>query len=131
MLYNCIKLNVVFNFLRWILHFLSRGAFMFSEKFNVSKDIISSYGTIDISLISDIPMFIDPILIFNSEKKEYKLLHEKMIKYMHFLAIKSKTNLSKSEIKTWFSFNEVCNNWLGYSISGNKGLALDTKFAEF
>lgn len=104
---------------------------MFSEEFNVSKESIEIYGSIDISLIADIPMFIDPILIFNSDKEDYKELHEKIIKYMYFLYKKSKQGLSKAEIKTWFSFNEVCNNWLGYSWSGNKGLALDKKFANF
>lgn len=104
---------------------------MFSEKFNVSRKIINDYGAVDISLVSDIPMFIDPILIFNSEKKEYVQLHNNMIKYMYFLAKKAKLGLNKAEIKTWFSFNEVCNNWLGYSMHGNKGLALDKEFAKF
>ena len=104
---------------------------MFSEKFNIARNVIESYGAIDISLVSDIPMFVDPILIFNSAKPEYKELHNNMIKYMYFLAQKAKKGLNKSEIKTWFSFNEVCNNWLGFSMNGNKGLALDKKFANF
>lgn len=104
---------------------------MFSERFKVSKKEIENYGAIDISLVSDIPMFVDPILIFNSEKEEYKKLHSDMIKYMHFLATKAQSDLNKSEIKTWFSFNEVCNNWLGFSMIGNKGLALDKEFANF
>lgn len=104
---------------------------MFSEKFNVERKKIEDFGAIDISLVSDIPMFVDPILIFNSEKNEYKELHNKMIRYMYFLAQKAKKGLNKAEIKTWFSFNEVCNNWLGFSMSGNKGLALDKEFANF
>ena len=83
---------------------------MFSEKFNVGRKEIDNFGAIDISLVSDIPMFVDPILIFNSSKREYRKLHNKMIKYMYFLAQKARKGLNKAEIKTWFSFNEVCNN---------------------
>lgn len=50
---------------------------------------------------------------------------------MSFLAIKSKNQLNKAEIKTWFSFNEVINNWLGYSTKGNKGLAFGEQFSKF
>ena len=63
---------------------------MFSEKFNIARNVIESYGAIDISLVSDIPMFVDPILIFNSAKPEYKELHNNMIKYMYFFSSKSK-----------------------------------------
>ena len=62
---------------------------MFSEYFGVSTEDLQKYGAIDISLVADIPMFIDPILIFNSNKKEYKKLHEDIIRYMHFLAKKA------------------------------------------
>ena len=104
---------------------------LFSEKFNVEKDIIEEYGAIDISLICDIPLFIDPMLIFNSDKPIYKSLHNSIIKYFHFLARKSEQKLDISEIKTWYTFNEVCNNWFGYSLEGNKGSALDIEFGKF
>ena len=104
---------------------------MFSDKFKVSREAIEEYGAINISLIADIPLFVDPILIFNSEKPEYQRLHNRIIEYLYFLARKAEKGLNKSEIKTWFSFNEVCNNWLGYSKNGNKGLALDVHFAQF
>lgn len=103
---------------------------MFSEYFNIKLEDIQKYGAIDISLVADIPMFIDPILIFNSNKKEYKQLHEDIIKYMYFLAEKAKNKLDDKEIKTWFTFKEVCNNWLGFSMSGNKGQALNIGFGK-
>lgn len=37
---------------------------MISEYFEVNIDDLQKYGAIDISLVTDIPMFIDPILIF-------------------------------------------------------------------
>lgn len=103
---------------------------MFSEYFDVNLEDLKKYGAVDISLVADIPMFIDPILIFNSSKKEYQELHENIIKYMHFLAEKAKNKLDDKEIKTWFTFKEVCNNWLGFSMAGNKGQALDVGFGK-
>ena len=103
---------------------------LFSEEFRIEHNLIEEYGAVDISLVCDIPLFIDPLLIFNSSKKKYKELHEGIIKYFHFLATKAQGNLSESEIKTWFTFKEVCNNWLGYSLEGNKGSALNMEFAK-
>lgn len=103
---------------------------MFSEYFDVNVEDLKKYGAIDLSLVVDIPMFIDPILIFNSGKKEYQKLHEGIIKYMHFLAEKAKNKLDDKGIKTWFTFKEVCNNWLGFSMAGNKGQALDVSFGK-
>ncbi len=81
--------------------------------------------------VCDIPLFIDPMLIFNSEKEEYKKLHEEIIKYFHFLYQKACDGLSNKELKAWFEFNEVPNNWLGYAMSGNKGAALGKQYARF
>ena len=40
----------------------------FSERFQISSELLKEYGAVDISLVCDIPLFIDPMLIFNSEK---------------------------------------------------------------
>ena len=47
----------------------------FSDFFEVDKGIIEEYGALNISLINDLPVFIDPFLLFNSENEEYKKLH--------------------------------------------------------
>ena len=44
----------------------------FSDYFDVEEDVIDDYGAVNISLINDIPLFIDPFLMFNSEKTEYR-----------------------------------------------------------
>ena len=103
----------------------------FSDRFNVNKEVIKEYGTIDISLVCDIPLFIDPMLIFNSDKPEYKKLHEDIIKYFQYLYDICEEGISKSMIKTYFEFNEIPNNWLGFSKKGNKGAGNGKKFAEF
>lgn len=103
----------------------------FSEYFHISPRLLKDYGAVDISLVCDIPLFIDPMLIFNSEKPEYIKLHHEIIKYFHFLFKKAQRGLSDREIDAWFNFSEIPNNWLGYSLDGNKGLALGHKFARF
>jgi len=103
----------------------------FSEWFQVDAELVKAYGAIDISLVCDIPLFVDPMLIFNSDKSEYQSLHEEIIRYFHFLYTKAQQGLRPKEIMAWFNFSEVPNNWLGYSLAGNKGLALGKAFAEF
>lgn len=103
----------------------------FSEYYGIDASIIEQYGAVDISFVCDLPLFIDPMLIFNSEKEEYKILHNKIIKYFYFLYQKANSGLDKKELKAWFEFNEIPNNWLGYALVGNKGAALGKKYAEF
>ena len=103
----------------------------FSEYYGIKSSVVENYGAIDISFVCDIPLFIDPMLIFNSPKEEYKVLHEEIIKYFRFLYQKATSGLQEKELKAWFEFNEVPNNWLGYSMSGNKGAALGKKYAHF
>lgn len=108
------------------------GSFMFfSEKFGIDSDLIRGYGAVDISLVCDVPLFIDPMLIFNSENEDYKKLHDGIIRYFHFLYMKASQGLTPKEINAWFNFSEVPNNWLGYSLVGNKGNALGKKYADF
>lgn len=103
----------------------------FSEYYGIDASIIEQYGAVDISFVCDLPLFIDPMLIFNSEKEEYKILHSEIIKYFYFLYQKANSGLDKKELKAWFEFNEIPNNWLGYALVGNKGAALGKKYAEF
>lgn len=104
----------------------------FSEAFKVDRVVLMNYGAVDISLICDTPLFIDPMLIFNSKKTEYQQLHNDIIKYLHFLARKfTDGNLSIGDIKNLYAFKEIKENWLGYSLVGNCGSALGIEFAEF
>lgn len=103
----------------------------FSERFGVEAKKIEEYGAVDISLVCDMPLFIDPMLIFNSDEPEYQKLHQEMIQFFSFLYEKSAQGLTSKEISAWFNFSEVPNNWLGYSLVGNKGLALGKKYATF
>lgn len=103
----------------------------FSEKFHVNKNLINKYGAIDISLVCDLPLFIDPMLIFNSKKSEYKKIHDYLIKFFAFLTDKSEEGLNIDDVTAYFMFPEIKNNWLGYSKVGNEGRGLGKEFAHF
>ena len=103
----------------------------FSDFFNVSFDKIEDYGAFNMSLINDLPLFIDPFLLFGSSKKEYQILHSEIIKYLSFLKEKSATGIRDlSQIKSWYMFPEVKQNWFGYSKIGNKGSGLGKDFGK-
>lgn len=102
----------------------------FSDFFDIGSSILEQYGAFDVSLISDLPLFIDPFLLFNSENAEYQQLHDQMIEYLEFLRDKSIGQaLDDGTMKAWYTFKEVKQNWLGYSLSGNEGRGLGPDFA--
>lgn len=103
----------------------------FSDYFNIERRDIEAYGAVDISLISDIPLFVDPFLIFESDKQEYRHLHKNIIEYLKFLKLMAPDAMRNSgKRKAWFYFSEVEQNWLGFSKSSNKGAGLGKKFSE-
>ena len=105
-------------------------AIFFSDFFNVSPDLIEEYGAFNISLINDLPLFVDPFLLFNSEKPDYQQLHKNIICYMRFLKeISLSGKINPPLIDAWFTFPEVKQNWLGFSETGNKGHGLGKDFA--
>jgi len=102
----------------------------FSDFFEVSRNELTKYGAFDISLLADLPLFIDPFLLFNSKIPEYKELHKRIIDYLLFLREKSANPfLDKGLIRALYTFHEVSQNWFGFSIVGNKGSGLGSKFA--
>ncbi|WP_419869847.1 hypothetical protein [Chryseobacterium sp. CT-SW4] len=101
----------------------------FSDFFNIDETILENYGAFNISLINDLPLFIDPFLLFGSKKQEYITLHQNIIQYLIFLKEKSfKGGISLSQVKAWYLFPEVKQNWFGYSKVGNSGSGLGKKF---
>jgi hypothetical protein len=102
----------------------------FSDFFEISPKKLDKYGAFNISLINDLPLFIDPFLLFNSRKPDYKILHDQIIRYVKFLRNKSMDiNLDTGLIQAWYYFPEVKQNWLGFSVSGNRGSGLREDFA--
>jgi len=101
----------------------------FSDFFEIDSNLLVEHGAFNISLINDLPLFIDPFLLFGSEKQEYQRQHDNILKYLTFLKSKS-GELSNGQIKSWYKFSEVKQNWFGYSKIGNSGSGLGMKFGK-
>ncbi|MFV8351341.1 hypothetical protein [Flavobacterium sp. XS2P14] len=103
---------------------------LFSDYFNVDKSVLDHYGTLNLCLSADLPLFLDPFLLFASEKKEYKLLHKNIVDHLISLkniAVENRTTAIKNNL---FKFPEIKQNWLGMSKYGNGGKGLGDKFAK-
>ena len=102
----------------------------FTEYFKVSPEQLRRHGAFNVSLVTDLPLFIDPFLLFNSKKLKYQALHQDIIKYLTFLREKSDSgHLDLGLIRAWFRFPEVRQTWLGFTESGNRGSGLGNHFA--
>ena len=103
----------------------------FTDFFRVDPDVLEACGAFNISLINDLPLFVDPFLLFNSEKPEYQALHEEMIRYLKFLRDNSDQDaIRPGLLEAWYKFPEVKQTWFGYSLVGNEGSGLGMKFAQ-
>jgi hypothetical protein len=91
---------------------------------------IGEHSTFDISLVTDLPLFVDPVLLFNSRQRTYRRLHEEIIRYLQFLRDKADgQGISPSLLRAWYRFPGVRQNWLGFTRSGNRGSGLGGEFA--
>lgn len=103
---------------------------LFSDIFNVDPAAVESYGAFNVTLVADLPLFVDPFLIFNSSDPAYQQLHQDIVKYLLFLHDKAKGgNLTEGLVNAWYRFPEIRQNWLGFSQATNEGRGLGRKFA--
>lgn len=94
----------------------------FSDYFEIDSNVLKDNNLIDLSIVYDLPLFIDPFLIFASKKSEYQKLHKDILKYIEFLYSEcSNININSGTFKNLFVFKEIKQNWLGYSSIGNNG----------
>ena len=100
---------------------------LFSEYFEIDAGVLDTYGALNICIDADLPLFIDPFLLFSSEKPEYINLHEQIVGHLIKLK-KLATGNQNSDIRL-FQFPEVKQNWLGLCKWGNNGRGLGPKFA--
>jgi hypothetical protein len=102
----------------------------FSDWFNVDPDVLEEYGAFNVSLINDLPLFIDPFLLFTSKKAEYRNLHDQIIDYLRFLRDQSVAGtVDEGLLHAWYCCPEVKQLWLGFCKSGNSGSGLGIDFA--
>jgi hypothetical protein len=108
----------------------ARVKLLFSDFFGIPHATVKGFGAFDISLVADLPLFVDPFLLFNSKKKVYQDLHARIIKYLVFLRDQASNKaLKPGLIKAWYTFPEVRETWLGFTRTGNTGRGLGSKFA--
>jgi hypothetical protein len=102
----------------------------FSDVFKIEPAVLDEYGAFNIALVNDLPLFVDPFLLYDSENSTYKALHENIVKYLCFLRDRAVSDeLTEGSMFQWLYFKEIKQNWLGFSRSGNKGTGLGRKFA--
>lgn len=102
----------------------------FSDFFGFSPEVLEEFGAFDVSLVGDLPLFIDPFLLFNSDNPTYQKLHAEIIRYMKFLKdVTLSEKIAPPLVENWFTFREVKQNWLGFSKAGNSGHGLGKGFA--
>ncbi|WP_288255147.1 hypothetical protein [uncultured Hydrogenophaga sp.] len=105
-------------------------AVYFSDVFKVDEKVIDDYGAFNVALVNDLPLFVDPFLLFDSEGDKYKQLHDSIIDYLVFLKERVlEGELSDGDTNQWLLFKEVKQNWLGFSAVGNGGTGLGPSFA--
>lgn len=100
----------------------------FSDYFEIKPGVLQTFGALNICLEADLPLFIDPFLLFASNKREYKLLHDKIVG--HLLEMKGIAISDSPANEDLFKFPEVKQNWLGVCKWGNNGRGLGPKFAK-
>ncbi|MCA0031300.1 hypothetical protein [Mesorhizobium sp. B263B2A] len=101
-----------------------------SDYFSLDESVFEDYGAVNISVVNDLPLFVDPFLLFHSEKPEYVALHEQIIEYLVFLRDRAaEGRVSDGQLRNWYCFPEVKQNWLGFSETGNDGAGLGIDFA--
>jgi hypothetical protein len=102
----------------------------FTDVFNVDSAAMADYGAFNVSPWLDMPLFIDPFLLFASDKAEYQKLHEQIIGYLKYLRDQSveSPHLTDGNLQHLYCFKEVHQNCLGFSISGTRGIGLGPHF---
>lgn len=101
----------------------------FSDHFGVDHGVLDRYGAFDVSIVSDLPLFVDPFLLFNSDSATYQDLHQNILRYLRFLRDEAVPDLDEALIDNWYRFKEVKQNWFGFTLFGNDGQGLGSDFA--
>lgn len=105
-------------------------ASFFADAFEIDEGLLDDYGAFNVSLVADLPLFVDPFLLFNSKKPKYQELHRDIIRYVTFLRDKSLSGqMNDALLRGWYCFPEVRQNWFGFSALGNSGRGLGMDFA--
>lgn len=53
------------------------GPGVYFSDFGLEPEVLEEYGAFNVALVDDLPLFVDPFLLYDSENAAYKGLHEK------------------------------------------------------
>lgn len=102
----------------------------FSDVFGVPPEVLEAYGAFNVALVNDLPLFVDPFLLYDSKNAVYRELHDGIITYLCFLRDRAAAGeMNTASISQWLLFKEIKQNWLGFSKTGNAGTGLGPGFA--
>src|SRR5258706_15528512 len=80
----------------------------FSDFFAVDHDSLDRFGSFDVSLINDLPLFIDRFVLFLSVKPEYQAFHDSIIRYLRFIRDRSVSRpVNDVLLRSWYCFPEI------------------------
>lgn len=110
---------------------MSGNLIYFSDFFDVLPEVLDTYGALNITMLNDLPLFIDPFLIFCNDKPEYQEMHGRIIAYLRFLRDEAarQQNISDGALRSLYCFPEVKQTFLGFCQNGNSGSGLGIDFA--
>lgn len=95
----------------------------FSDIFGVKESILDRFGAFNISLVNDLPLFIDPFLLYASKKREYQNLHSEILKYLSFLKAKSEQKCNDAaQVRMWYCFPKLNRTGWGIAFMATGGL---------
>jgi hypothetical protein len=101
---------------------------LFNEYFDIDQDLVDQHGALNICLEADLPLFVDPFLLFSSTNPAYQALHDKIV--VHLILLRELAVDNPSIGLTLFKFPEIRQNWLGVCKWGNNGKGLGPSFAK-
>lgn len=101
---------------------------LFTDYFEIDPSTLDQYGALNICLEADLPLFIDPFLLFASGSPDYQRLHDEVVG--HLILLRNLAVANPGIGSTLFQFPEVRQNWLGVCKWGNNGKGLGPKFAK-
>lgn len=108
---------------------MSDSGLYFTDVFDVPEKTLEEFGAFNISLVVDLPLFVDPFLLFDSKDSVYQGLHKQITDYLRYLRdVAAEKTLSPGRIRELFCFPEVRQNWFGFSQTENSGRGLGPKF---
>ncbi len=108
-------------------YFFVNPQLLFNEYFEIDQKVVDRYGALNICVEADLPLFVDPFLLFSSANPEYQALHDKIVGHLILLRELAANNPSVG--LSLFKFPEVPQNWLGMCKWGNNGKGLGPRFA--